>query len=135
MSNNERKKQEKSSMIDDPRLNQFYKSDKLEPDSSPAFLGRNPLSYERRRQLYYISKNLGTNHERASTVGLEDGNVKVGGSNGKRVGNDNDGRKSMEFVKMAKRLNPEDDTTSVYQQSPHHHMRKEHNNSESVHMR
>jgi len=37
-------------------------SNKLEPDSSPAFLGRNPLSHERKRQLHYISKHLNTQH-------------------------------------------------------------------------
>ncbi len=121
LASNERKKKEKSSVIDDPRLNQFYASDKLEPDSSPAFLGRNPLSHERRRQLYYISKNLGTNHERASTVGLVEDDKAVGVSSGRRMGND-DGRKSMEYVKLAKRLNPEDD--SGYLQESHHHARK-----------
>jgi hypothetical protein len=29
-----------------------------EESSSPAYLGRNPLNYEKRKHLYYINKNL-----------------------------------------------------------------------------
>ncbi len=85
--------------------------------------------------MYYVSKNLGTNHERASTVGLQDDKLVrgVGGNSGRKTGHCNgDGGKSMEHVRMANRLNPEND--HGYQQ-PGHQQRREHNHSESVHMR
>lgn len=28
------------------------------PDSSPAFLGRNPLNYDRKKQLFYLDRSL-----------------------------------------------------------------------------
>jgi hypothetical protein len=31
------------------------------PDSSPAYLGRNALSNDRKRQMHYLNKHLGIN--------------------------------------------------------------------------
>lgn len=56
-----KKLKQKYQYIDDKRISKIYQNN-LEPDSSPAYLGRNPLNYEKRRQLYYINKHLNTNH-------------------------------------------------------------------------